>query len=172
MRKAAVFVSVLIVSAIAGLARAADYTVGGITVVTPWARATPGGAKVGGAFLEIRAAAGADDKLISASSPVSGIVELHDHIHDNGVMRMRRVDGIAIPGGKTTALKPGGLHIMLMDLKQGLKQGETVELTLVFEKAGTIKVPVPIAGLGALQAPGAAPAAPAASGGHGSGHKH
>lgn len=138
-----------------GLAMAQDVAVGGITVSAPWARATPGGAKVGAAFLEIRAQAGADDRLMSASSPAAGTVELHDHIRDGGVIKMRRVETIPVQGGKSVTLKPGGLHVMLMDLKAGLTEGELLELTLVFEKAGAVKVPVPIARIGAMTGTGA-----------------
>lgn len=130
-------------------ANAQDFTKGGVTVSTPWARATPGGATVAGAFLGIKAAAGADDKLVAARSTVAGSVELHDHINDGGVMKMRRVDGIAIKGGDTVTLKPGGLHLMLMDLKAPLMAGDKVEVTLVFEKAGEVAVTAQIAPVGA-----------------------
>lgn len=125
----------------------------GISIVAPWARATPGGAKVGAAFLEIQAVAGSDDKLISASSPVAQTVELHDHIREGSVVKMRRIEVIAIGGGKSVTLKPGGLHLMLMDLKGPLNEGDKVELTLTFEKAGLIKVQAPVQKLGTMRAP-------------------
>lgn len=139
---------------------------GDITVVSPWARATPGGAKVGGAYLELKAAAGAGDKLVSASSPAAGTVEIHEHAHEGGVMKMRRIDGLAVPGGGTVALKPGGYHLMLMDLKQPLKQGETVKLDLVFEKAGKVAVEAKIAPIGAASPDGTKSQAPKGGGGH------
>ncbi len=144
---------------------AQDIRSGGITIAAPWARATPGGAKVGAAFLEIRSEPGADDKLVAAKSPAAGTVEIHDHIRDGSVMKMRRIEAIAVAGGKTAALKPGGQHLMLMDLKGDLREGETVEVTLVFEKAGEIKVPVPIGKVGAMSGPGM----PAVGNGSGSG---
>lgn len=160
--------------ALPAVAAAQEFKAGDITVVAPWARATPGGAKVGGAYLELRAAVG--DRLMSASSPAAGKVEIHEHVNDGGVMRMRRIDGLAVPAGASVMLKPGGYHLMLMDLKQPLKQGEKVQLTLTFEKAGTLAVEGPIAPLGAMAAdddagqnatrPGKAPSA------HGGGHKH
>lgn len=140
-----------------------------VSVTTPWARATPGGAKVGAAFLELSAPQGGADKLVAAKSPVAGVVELHAHTQSNGVMQMRRVDDIPVAAGAKVTMKPGGLHIMLMELKQPLKEGETIDLTLVFEKAGEVKVSVPVLKVGSPGPNGAAPAA----GGHGGGHgKH
>ena len=136
-----------------------------LAVSSPWARATPGGAKVGAAYLEV-AGAKAADKLVSAKSPVAGVVELHTHAHEDGVMKMRRVESIPVEVGKKVTLQPGGLHIMLMDLKQPLKEGETIDLTLVFEKAGEVAVKVPVLKVGS-PGPGGN-----ASGGHGGHGKH
>jgi copper(I)-binding protein len=133
-----------------GYATAHEYTSKTVTVAYPWARATPGGAKVGGAYLEIRAAAGGrGDRLIAAKSPVAGSAELHNHIMENGVARMRRVDAIAVPAGKSVILKPGGYHLMLTDLKAPLKEGDRLKLTLVFEKAGEIEVEATVEPIGA-----------------------
>ncbi len=149
-------------------ATAQDYKLGGITVTAPWARATPGGAQVAGAFLQIQAAAGVEDKLIGARTPAAGTVEIHDHIDDGGVMKMRRVDGIAIKGAQSVVLKPGGLHVMLFDLKAPLKEGDKVAFTLVFEKAGELQIDVPVAKIGA-SGPDGAPASGSHQG-HGTGH--
>ncbi len=135
--------------AIGAAAEGQEFKSGGITVVTPWARATPGGAKVGGAYLELKAAAGIEDRLVAAKSAAAGTVEIHDHINEGGIMKMRRVDGIKLSGGQTVTLKPGGYHLMLMDLKQPLKQGGKLPLTLVFEKAGEVAVEAVIAPIGA-----------------------
>jgi periplasmic copper chaperone A len=121
-----------------------------VTIVSPWARATPGGAKVGAAFLEIQANPGLEDKLVSAASGIAATVELHDHVREGAVMRMRKVDGIPIPAGKSVTLKPGGLHIMLIDLKEPLVEGGTIELTLTFEKSGAVGVKVPVQKVGAM----------------------
>lgn len=137
----------------------------GLKVQVAWARATPGGAKIGAAFLEIQGAPDADDKLIGASSPVAQVVELHDHIKDGGVMRMRRIESIAIPAGKAVTFKPGGLHLMLIDLKAPLVEGDAFDITLAFEKAGEIKVTAPVLKLGALKGP----SGPVADDNHGSG---
>lgn len=141
-----------------------------VAVTTPWARATPGGAKVGAAFLELSAPAGVVDKLIAAKSPVAGVVELHTHTHTNGVMQMRRIENIPVAAGSKVVMKPGGHHIMLMELKAPLVEGETIELTLVFEKAGEVKVSVPVLKVGSPGPNGAASPAPAA--GHGAHGKH
>lgn len=125
----------------------------GIAIVTPWARATPGGAKVGAAFMEIQAVPGADDKLLSASSPSAEVVELHDHVREGGVVKMRRIEALPIVGGKSVVLKPGGLHLMLMELKHPLKEGDAVDVTLVFEKAGQVKVAVPVIKIGSMGPP-------------------
>ena len=132
-----------------GHAMAQEFKLGGITVIAPWARATPGGVKVAGAFLEIRAAADVEDNLIGARSPAAGTVELHNHVNDGGVMQMRKLDAIPIKGAQSVVLKPGGLHIMLMDIKAPLKEGDKVRFTLVFEKAGELTIEVPIAKIGA-----------------------
>jgi copper(I)-binding protein len=142
----------------------------GLTISTPWARATPGGAKVGAAYLSLKLPASIDDTLVAASSPVAGSVELHTHMHDGGVMRMRRLDKIAVGGGNTVTFRPGGLHIMLIDLKQPLKEGDRVPLTLRFEKAGEVALDVPVLKVGS---PGPGGADGEHRGGHHGGHgKH
>lgn len=127
-----------------------EYGKKGITVAHPWARATPAGAKVGGAYLEIKAAKGVADRLVAARSAVAGAVELHSHVHEGGVMKMRKVDAIAVPKGKSVVLAPSGFHVMLMDLKAPLKEGDLLKLTLVFEKAGEIEVDASVEPVGAL----------------------
>jgi copper(I)-binding protein len=154
-----------------GVATARDYSAKGVTVSHPWARATPGGVKVGGAYLEMRAAAGRGDRLVGARSPAAGAVELHTHIMEGGIARMRRVDAIAIGPGASVVLKPGGYHLMMMDLKAPLKEGDLVKLTLVFEKAGEIEVEATVEPIGAAGPRGfnQQPVPPAAAGGS---HKH
>jgi len=143
----------------------------GLKVVAAWARATPGGAKIGAAYLEIQGAPDGDDKLLGASSPVAGAVELHDHIKDGGIMRMRRVEVIPVPAGKKVTLKPGGLHLMLVELKAPLVEGDAFDLTLTFEKAGTIKVSAPVQKIGAMKGPEAG-SGPGMDHGSGPGMKH
>lgn len=105
------------------------------TVSEPWVRSTVAGQKATGAYLQISSATGG--RLISAASPLAGLVEIHEMTMDGNVMKMRALpNGLELPAGKAVALKPGGLHVMLMDLKQALKAGDTVPLTLVVEGAG------------------------------------
>jgi copper(I)-binding protein len=131
-----------------------------------WARATVQGQKASGAFMQITARENAT--LVSVSSPVAGVAEVHEMKMEGDVMKMRALDkGLALPAGKAVELKPGGYHVMLMDLKLALQKDTTIPLTLVFKDAkglesrSEIKVPV------ATVAPGGsvAPAAPEA-------HKH
>jgi periplasmic copper chaperone A len=144
------FAGAVLMVAVAGAAVAHEFTREGVTVAHPWARATPGGAKVGGAYLEIRTAAGKGDRLIAAHSQVAGAAEVHTHIMQDGVARMRRVEAIAIAGGKSLVFEPSGYHVMLMDLKQPLKEGDLIKLTLVFERAGEIEVEATVEPIGAM----------------------
>lgn len=116
---------------------------GGISVDDPFARASAGMAKVGAAFMTLQNA-GSDDKLVSATSPVAEHVELHGHLKDGDVMRMRPVESIDVPAGGSVQLAPGGLHLMLIDLKEPLKQGQLFPLTLTFAKAGAMTIDVPV----------------------------
>jgi copper(I)-binding protein len=108
-----------------------------IQIERPWSRATAPGAKVAGGYLLIRNQ-GAADRLVGASSPAAGRVELHVHINDNGVMKMREVPGYDVPAKGSFELKPGGAHLMFVDLKRPLKEGDKVLVKLKFEKAGEV----------------------------------
>jgi len=119
----------------------------------PWARATAPGAKVAGGYMVIRNAGAAGDKLVAASSPAASRVELHVHINDNGVMRMREVPGYDVPAKGTFELKPGGAHLMFMDIKRPFKEGEKVPVKLKFEKAGEVGAEFQVGGLGGGTAP-------------------
>lgn len=121
----------------------------GITITAPWARASAGMMRTGAAYLTLGNAGAAGDRLVAVSTPVAGRAELHTHLRDGDVMRMRSVEAIEIPPGGKAELQPGGLHIMLMDLKAPLKQGETFPLSLQFEKAGKQTVTVAIEAAGA-----------------------
>jgi len=126
---------------------------GPIQVEAGWSRAA-GAGRVGAGFLTLRNT-GAADRLVAARAEIAGVVELHTHIHENGVMRMRPVAAIDLPAGETVTLRPGGLHLMLIDLKQPLNQGDTVPVTLVFEKAGEVQTQLAVQAAGA-RGPGAA----------------
>ncbi len=102
-----------------------------VDVKTPWVRGTVSGQQATGAFMEITSKSGA--AIIGASSPVAGVTEVHEMKMDGGVMKMRAVARLDLPAGKPVKLQPGGYHVMLMDLKQPLKKGDLVPLTLKFE---------------------------------------
>ena len=120
------------------------HRVGPLTIEASWARATAGAARTGAAYLRIVNAGAEADRLLGASSPVAERVELHTHMTTGGVVRMRRIEAVSVPGNETAELKPGGDHAMLMGLTGPLKQGSTFPLTLSFENAGTITVPVAV----------------------------
>lgn len=119
-----------------------------LTVENAWARATPPGAPVGGAYFTVRNG-GAADKLVGGASPAAARVELHIMSMQDNVMRMRRVESIDVPAGQAVELRPGGLHLMLIDLKAPLNAGDTVPLTLRFENAGEVEVRIPVQAMGA-----------------------
>jgi len=104
-----------------------------VAVTDPWVRGTVSSQKATGAFMQLKSAA--DAKLVAASSPVAGITEIHEMKMDGGVMRMSAIRDLALPAGKAVDLKPGGYHVMLMALKQPVKEGESVPITLTFEDA-------------------------------------
>ncbi len=134
--------------------RAEDVKAGDLVISQAWTRATPGGAKTGGGFLTIENKGSAPDKLIGASADGAGKIEVHEMAMNDGVMKMRPVKGgLTIDPGKTVKLAPGGYHLMMMDLKAPLKQGDKLPLTLQFEKAGKVAVTLDVQGVGA-PAPG------------------
>lgn len=104
-----------------------------LTVNDPWVRATVPQQKATGAFMQITAPKAA--RLVEASSPVAGVTEIHEMTMDKDIMRMRAIPGIDLPAGKTVELKPGGYHVMLMDLKAPITEGQDVPVTLVIEGA-------------------------------------
>jgi copper(I)-binding protein len=124
-----------------------------VQVESPWTRATAPGAKVAGGYMLIRNAGAAGDRLLSATSPAAAKVELHVHIHDNGVMKMREVPAYEVPAKGSFELKPGGAHLMFMELKRPFKEGETVPVKLKFEKAGEVNAEFRVGGLGDSAAP-------------------
>lgn len=123
----------------------------GIMVEQPWARATAGPAKAGAAYMTLVNHGGATDRLLGAKSDLAARTEIHTHLMENGVMKMRQVEGIEVAPGTPTVLQPGGLHIMFMGLKAPFKEGQELPLTLVFEKAGEVPVTFTVQGVGASQ---------------------
>lgn len=116
-----------------------------VTVKDPWVRATVPQQKATGAFMKLES--NEDAKLVAASSPVAGVVELHEMAMEQGVMKMRAIPSIAVPAGRGVELKPGGYHVMLMELKGQVKEGDTVPIVLTFEakdgRRQTIEVKAP-----------------------------
>ena len=132
-------------------AQAADVTVGALKISAPWARATPKGASVGGAYMTITNTGTAPDRLTGGSTTVAKSFEVHEMKMDNGVMKMRPVEGgIEIKPGQTVTLAPNGYHVMLMGMNQPLTQSQHFKATLQFEKAGKVDVDFTVEGLGAM----------------------
>ena len=131
----------LILASLLSLA-AASTAFAQVNVKDPWVRATVPAQTATGAFMQLNAAKGA--RLVEARSPVAGVVEIHEMAMVNDVMKMRAVKGLDLPAGKAVDLKPGGYHVMLMDLKGQIKEGDAVPITLVVEgrdkKRSTIEV--------------------------------
>lgn len=121
-----------------------------ITVSGAFLRASPKMAMAGAGFLTVTNTGAQDDRLIAAAAGISKKVELHTHIKEGDVMMMRPVEAIAVPAGGRAELKPGGDHVMFMGLHAPLKEGDTVPVTLTFEKAGKIAVDMPVQGMGAM----------------------
>ncbi len=119
-----------------------------ISVSDAWARESA--TRTSAAYVKIENKGGADDMLTGAMSPVAETVEIHDMTMEGMVMKMRKLDGVAVKAGETVELAPGGRHIMLIGLKQVLEEGASVPVTLVFEKAGEIEVIAPVRPAGGM----------------------
>ncbi len=142
--------TILFPAALAAALCARSVLAADITVTDPFARASAGAASTGAAFMTLKNTSATDDRLVGASSPIAASAELHDHIKDGDIVRMRSVPEIDVPAGGAVALKPGGLHVMLIGLKQPLREGEEIPLTLTFAKAGTVIVEVPVKSAGEM----------------------
>jgi copper(I)-binding protein len=121
---------------------------GQVSIENAWARATPPGAKIAAGYLTIRNAGGAD-RLVSASSPAAEKVETHVSLKDGDVSRMRPVKGYDVPAKGKLELIPGGMHLMLVNVRAPLKEGDKLPLVLKFEKAGEIRTELSVRPLGA-----------------------
>jgi copper(I)-binding protein len=134
-----------------------------VDVKEAWARTTVQGQKASGAFMKLTAKEAT--RLVSVSSPVAGVTEVHEMKMDGDVMRMRALAGLDLPAGQTVELKPGGYHVMLMDLKTALRKDSSIPLTLVFKNANGVESKLEVSLPVLSTAPGAA-----AHGGHGMKH--
>ena len=145
---------------------------GMLEIGTVQIRATAPGMNVTGGYVAITNHGNSDDTLVAASASFAKRVELHEMTHDNGVMKMRRRgDGIGIPAGETVLLKPGGLHIMFMGLKETLQPGEMREIALEFASGHRMTVPAMVLKPGDIKAGGHGHSHDE-SDGHSGGHKH
>lgn len=152
MKKAArpLAYAALLAIVLAAPVQAEDVKTGDLVITQPWTRATPGGAKVAGGYLTIENKGSTPDRLVSGSTNAAKKIEIHEMAVNNGVMTMRPIDdGLVIEPGKTVKLTPGGYHLMLLELNSPIKQGDTIAVTLEFEKAGEVKVLFDVQGVGA-----------------------
>jgi copper(I)-binding protein len=133
-----------------------SWTVGDLVVSDAYARATLPHAPVGGGFITVTNKGSADDTLVAATSPLAGVVQLHEMHMKGSVMEMRALpDGVPIPAGKTVTFSPNGLHLMFMKLKGAFVKGQTVPVTLTFAKAGKVTIDLAVGGIAASAPPGA-----------------
>ena len=131
----------------AGIAQAQNAKVGSVQIENAYTRSTVPGQMAAGGFMKIENA-GATDQLISASSPIAGEVQLHEMAMEGNVMKMRQVKEVVVPAGGAVELKPGGMHLMFMNIKAPLAAGETVPVKLKFAKAGEVEVKFPVNAMG------------------------
>jgi hypothetical protein len=113
----------------------------GITVTGAWARPTIAKMRISAAYFQA-ATTGGEDKLVAAKTANAEKAELHQHIMENGIAKMRPVDSVAVAPGQPVVFQPGGYHVMIMGLKGPLNEGDSFPLTLTFEKAGDVTVDV------------------------------
>ena len=145
---------------------------GGLVVSQPWARATPPGASVGGGYATIRNTGPEPDRLVGFASPLAERGEVHEMSVESGIMRMRPMPVVEVKPGESLVLKPGGLHLMFMELRAPLRQGEPVKGVLRFERAGPIEVEFGVARPGAPGPEDGAASAAAQPAPAGHDHKH
>jgi copper(I)-binding protein len=155
MRHSSLFALALAFALSAAPALAQEFKAGDIVIEKPWARATPKGAEVGGAYMTIENKGAAPDRLTGGSADFA-TVEIHEMKTENGVMEMREVTGgLDIPAHGSVGLAPGGYHIMFTHLAHPLTKGETVKATFTFEHAGPVEVEFNVLGVGAAGTGGA-----------------
>lgn len=141
---------VWIAAAASAAPASAQVKAGTLTVEQPWSRVTPTGAKVAGGYVRITNTGSASDRLVGGTFPLADRVEVHEMSMQDNVMRMKPVEGgLEIKPGATVELKPGSYHLMFMELKEPLKEGQMLKGTLVFEKAGTVEVEYTVRAMGA-----------------------
>jgi len=168
MFRFASLIAATVASILMAPALAHDFSVGSLKIDHPWARATPKGASVGGGYMKITNNGSTPDRLIGGTSDVAKRFEIHEMSMDNGVMKMRPLaKGLEIKPGETVEFKPGGYHVMFVGLAKPLEQGQHVNATLEFEKAGKVQVYFVVAGIGAQSAGSDHGGMPGMGAGHG-----
>lgn len=150
-------------------AGAGEYRIGKLEIDHAWARATPGMARTGAAYIVISNHGDTMDRLVAISTPLARKAELHTHVMESNIMKMRRLPAMEVHPGKQALMRPGATHVMLMGLKAPLKEGDRFPLALTFERAGTLNIQVHVYKIGAM-----GPGGDGHSGHHQgqSGHKH
>lgn len=126
------------------LANAHEYDVGQLHIDHPWSREMPPVAPTAAAYFVVHNKGDADDRLLTAETPVAGKAEIHEHAHVNGMMKMQQVQNVVIPAGGEVKFAPMGYHVMLFNLKQQAQAGDRFPMTLTFEKAGPVTVEVAV----------------------------
>ena len=144
MKKLLSIVLIMFVLAIPGYSIAASTASDAVIVIDPYVRMVPPGQTISAAFMQMENSSDTIHAVVSASSTVSKVVELHAHIHENGMMKMRRIEKMEIPAHGKTVLEPGELHIMLIDLHGELKLDQKVSITLKFEDGSTKVIEAPV----------------------------
>ena len=134
-------------------AMATDYKAGSLAINKPWSRATPKGALMGVGYMAIKNNGTTPDRLIGGSVDVADHFELHVTTIENGIARMRELSDIEIKPGQVIEFKPGGSHVMFVNLKHPLSKGEHINGTLVFEHAGKVQIEYSVEGIGAQMSP-------------------
>ena len=122
-----------------------------VQIENPWVRATAPGAKMAAGYLKIRNSAAAGDRLLGAASPAAARVEMHVTVKDGDIMRMREVKELGVPAQGNLELRPGGAHLMFVEIKYPYREGEKVPLTLRFEHAGEVRAELRVGRLGATR---------------------
>jgi copper(I)-binding protein len=140
-----------VLALLAGPVLAHDAKVGDLVIMEPWARATIGQVKTGAVYLTVNNHGAAGDRLLAVSTPVAAMAHLHSNIVDAGVMKMRPVEAIDIEAKGSTTLEPGGVHVMLMGVRNPLEEGDVFPMTLTFETAGSVDVEVHVQGIAAMR---------------------
>jgi copper(I)-binding protein len=124
-----------------------------IAIEHPWSRATPAGAKTGAVYATVINNGSSSDSLVGAATPVGDRVQFHSVIEENGVSRMREMPTVDVRPGAKVTFTPGGMHIMIVGLKEPLKEEQSFPMTMTFEKAGKIDMMIPVGKVGAMQGP-------------------